>query len=174
MEENLASNVYDIGTCRCTYYRCIVGFSNFWCALFLLTSTKWFCYHCWMMRSVIIDVDLNFLSKSCNTFLDNYILYRHKETLNLNCILYIITYFLELSRRTISSSDDSVSSLSLNDASTFSYCNKRSSRKLLSLFTFSNFRCVERRASWKHSFSCDTIHSYFRNKGNADKITSNK
>jgi len=52
------------------------------------------------------------------------------------------------------SSDDSVSSLSLDDTSTFSYCNSRSNRKLRSRLALSRRRCVDRRASWKHSFSC--------------------
>jgi hypothetical protein len=56
------------------------------------------------------------------------------------------------------SSEDSVSSLSLDDTSTFSYCNNRSNRKLRSRLALSKRRCVDRRSSWKHSFSCEFFY----------------
>lgn len=59
----------------------------------------------------------------------------------------VFKHLFEVSRRVTSSSDDSVSSLSLNEASTFSYCNNRSNKKLLSLFTLSSFLCVDLKAS---------------------------
>lgn len=62
------------------------------------------------------------------------------------------THFLVFPTRT-SSSDDSVSSLSDEECSGFSYCNKRSNRNERSLVTFSKRRWLERRASWKNSFS---------------------
>jgi len=47
-----------------TYYRYIVCFSNFWCTPFLLAGAEWFCDHRRMMRSMIIDIHLNLLSKN--------------------------------------------------------------------------------------------------------------
>ena len=49
---------------KCIYYRCVVRFSNFWSTPFLLTSAEWFCDHRRMMRSMIIDIHLNFFPKN--------------------------------------------------------------------------------------------------------------
>lgn len=52
-----------------------------------------------------------------------------------------------------SSSEDSVSSLSDDVMSGFSYCSRRSMRNDRSRVTFSKRRWLDRRASWKNSFS---------------------
>jgi len=56
--------IYDMKHNTRTYYRCVASFSNFWRALFLFTGIKWFCDHRRMMRSMIIDIHVGFLSKS--------------------------------------------------------------------------------------------------------------
>lgn len=63
-------------------------------------------------------------------------------------------YFLTFSVRLPSSSDDSVSSsLSDSELSGFSYWSKRSSKNERSRVTFNRRRWLDRRASWKNSFS---------------------
>lgn len=52
-----------------------------------------------------------------------------------------------------SSSEDSVSSVSLPVPSGFSYCKRRSRRNVLSFVTLSSFRWLVCKDSWKNSFS---------------------
>lgn len=60
-----------------------------------------------------------------------------------------------------SSSDDSVSSwLSESEFSGFSYCNNRSKRNDRSRVTLSKRRWLERKASWKYSFSWKSKYVY--------------
>lgn len=90
----------------------------------------------------------------CDAFIVSAFRLRKQTYLLYKAHIYVdLTYFLTFSTRPLSSSEDSVASLSDDDTSGFSYSNKRSNKYDRSRITFKRRLWLERNASWKYSFS---------------------